>query len=492
MTNKKIIFLYPSTNNKTEEGEKDNFILGKMSSLELSIAYLSNYLAKKFEGIEIEYIDLRLEPKSYGIETILDELSRKKYDYVAITCYSRNYLKVIEISSLIKKYNDKIKVIVGGFHPTIFPDDFRKFPKLFDYIIRGEGEIPLYNVVAGKFDNQKKPIIIRAPKKTKLNEFSPIDLNIFNKYENKIDFSDIPIYISRGCIFNCSFCISRRKTCGLKKYRSLELDNILKQLEILKKYNPKRVVITDPLFGVDKKWFQSVVKMIGRETKDFRVKVEMHVDIINQNKIEHLLANNIDLTIGFESASPSMLYLMNKTNDPARYIENAKHIIKKYGNSNQELMINILLGHPGESRNTITESFDFLTKNIKTGSVLTKFSLFRLYPGTPVYYYSNFFEFFFKTRFYLKKWWEHDLDYGIVPSLIDPSANLSIMDELSFIRLKIQDFIEKSVVYKENMPIGYKLFFLKYTNKIRKTYQYLIPKFNNCLKRISSHAEAGI
>jgi hypothetical protein len=151
-------------------------------------------------------------------------------------------------------------------------------------------------------------------------------------------------------------------------------------------------------------------------------------------------------------------------------------------------MLNILLGHPGENKNTLSETFDFLTKNIKTGSVLTKFSLFRLYPGTPVYYHSGFFEFFFKTRFYMKKWWERDLDYGIVPSLIDPSGSLSIMDELYFIRLKIQDFIEKGAVYKENMPIGYKLFFLKYTNKIRKTYQYLIPKFKNCLKYVSNYS----
>ncbi|MHA1372300.1 MAG: B12-binding domain-containing radical SAM protein, partial [Promethearchaeota archaeon] len=473
----KVLFINPPVNKITEESEALNLISGSKNSIELNFAYLDAVL-KSINGVKTDYIDFRIE-KDDIINVLLNEKKNFDFNIAAISCYSRNYLSTIRIAKLIKKIDNDIIVIVGGFHPTINPTDFIFNNAPFDYVVRGEGENAILQIFNQGLKSRKKPVIINSSVIKNLDEIPLINLGLYLKYKDQLDFNNIYIYFSRGCINDCSFCISRDDTCGMKKYRVLSPSKALKQLKILEKYNPNRIIIQDPIFGVNPNWFKSILSLLGNyKERPYGIRLETHIDLLNKDKINLLRKNRINLTVGFESASRKMLYLMNKTKDPNLYLKRMINLITNYCNSENELMINLLFGHPGETKTTISETFQFLDKHINSlNGIVTKFSIFRLYPGTTIYKHTKFFERILGSRFYYKEWWYLDADYSILPSLLDPSRDLTLHDEFSLLLQKVETYFNDLIFNEKNLSIRFKFFYLKFLMNIKRTYTNLIPKF---------------
>ncbi|MHA1748589.1 MAG: B12-binding domain-containing radical SAM protein [Promethearchaeota archaeon] len=493
----RILFIYPPVNKETIAGEKKNLIKYESWPIELSFAYLDSFIKEKMPDIESEYLDFRCESPD-DLEGSLYEVKNSfNFNVVAITCYSRHYLSTLKLCTLVKKLDNSILTIVGGFHPTVRPKDFIFKGSPVNFVVRGEGEIALYKIIRKYLENPSialnENVIVEKNEKIDINELPLINLELFRKYEKMLNFKQIYVYFSRGCINECSFCIAKSSTCGLKRYRTLKPCNVRKQLSKMEQYDPEKIVIQDPIFGVNPKWYDEVVSILGSREGDYRVKIETHVDLLNQRKINHLFNNKIDLTIGFESASHRMLYLMNKTTNPRRYVERTNEILKMFANSSQELVLNVLLGHPGELDDSITDTFGFLESNReKMNNVVVKFSLFRYYPGTTIEKHINFFKKIFGTRIYAREWWHLPMDHSILPSLIDPSRILTLNDELSVISKYTENFI-KDIVYK-NKDIGMlnKLFYLQYLSRIKRTYQELEIKVKDLRENLSENKDLGL
>ena len=125
MKNKKLLFIHPTANQKTRENEAKNLISGKRQEfIELSFAYLDSYLKEKIPSIETRYLDFRFEYKKDIDSVLLKAKEEFDFTHVGLTCYSRHYLNCVEIARKIKQIDGKTVVIVGGFHPTVKPEDF--------------------------------------------------------------------------------------------------------------------------------------------------------------------------------------------------------------------------------------------------------------------------------------------------------------------------------------------------------------------------------
>ncbi|MEX2726258.1 MAG: radical SAM protein [Candidatus Sigynarchaeum springense] len=475
-----ILFIYPPITNETSRGLESNLISGSTISPEISFLYLETYLRSKIPGIEIAYLDFRIEDMNDAENTLSNVLNEGMFGYVGITCYSCHYLTSIAIARIVKKINKDIVIIIGGFHPTTCPDDFTFPGSPIDYVVRGEGEISLYQILARGDKVVSSPRVVEGTQIDKLDEIPPISLELFEKYKEKMDFSDLPVYFSRGCTFDCSFCISREGTCGLKRYRVLSPSKAITQLEILESYNPNRITIMDSLFGANRKWFDTITSLMQKKNRPYKVKVEAHVDILSDEKLHALIKSGIDLTVGFENASPQQLVLMNKTKDPMRYIYNMNRIIDTFFHSGRELVVNILIGFPGETRRTIDETFAFLARSSpKLDSTLLKFSLFRIYPGTPVFRYTPFFHDVFGSIFYTKDWWYHDVDHSLFPSIVDPSRHLDLISEITYVRDKINTLYADLVSRGGVSSVTYKLAFIRHLSRVNRSYDGLKDRIVN-------------
>jgi anaerobic magnesium-protoporphyrin IX monomethyl ester cyclase len=474
MLPRNILFIYPPITRETRRGLESNLLNGQAITPEISFLYLEAYLRSKIPGIEIEYLDFRIEDYDHAETILVNMLNNGRFGYVGITCYSSHYLPSMIMARMIKKINKEIVTIVGGFHPTIFPQDFTFPGSPVDYVIRGEGEVSLYQLLMRGSEVVPSPRVVEGVLIDNLDEIPLVSLNLVEKYKSRMDISDLSVYFSRGCTFNCSFCVSRENTCGLKRYRTLSPNRAIAQLELLESYDPKRITVTDSLFGGNQKWFDTITTLMQKKHRPYKVKVEAHVDILNDRKLQALIKSEIDLTVGFENASPQQLALMNKTADAARYVQNMSHIIESFYGSGRELVINILLGHPGETRKTIDETFGFLDgASPKLDATMLKFSLFRLYPGTPVFQNAKFFEDMLGSVFYLKDWWYYDVDHSLFPSIVDPSRKLDLISEISYVRDKINSFYKEIISRGDFSSVVYRLAFTRQLFRVNRSYDNL-------------------
>ncbi len=493
MLQRNILFIYPPITSETSRSLESNLLNVSTISPEISFLYLESYLRDKIPGIEVDYLDFRIEEWNQAETILASMLNDGRFGYVGITCYSCHYLPSMAIARIIKRMNKDIVIIVGGFHPTIYPEDFTFQGSPIDYIIRGEGEISLYRLLAQGSKAVPSPHVVEEVLIDNLDEIPPVSLKLFEKYKKKMDFSDIPVYFSRGCMFDCSFCVSRENTCGLKQYRVLSPNRAVAQLELLESYKPKRITIQDSLFGGNKKWFDTITAALQEKDRPYKIKAEAHVDILNENKLQALIKSDIDLTVGFESASHQQLVLMNKTADPARYVQKMGRIIDTLFRSGRELVINVLIGFPGETRRTIDETFAFLEgSSSKLDATLPKFSLFRIYPGTPVFQNARFFEDVLGSVFYSKDWWYHEVDHSLFPSIIDPSRHLDMISEISYVRDRINTFCKNMVAGGGISSMAYKLAFTRYLSRVNRSYDGLKERIasirNNAPKKPSKMA----
>lgn len=493
MLPKSILFVYPPLTAETTRGLESNLLDQSTIKPEISLLYLESYLRKKIPGVEIDYLDFRIEDWNRAEGILSNLLNNGRFGYVGITCYSCHFLPAIAIARIIKRINEGIVTIVGGFHPTTRPQDFCFQGSPIDYIVRGEGEVPLSRLVLEGRGAVSSPRVVEAVPIERLEEIPPFSLGLVEKYKNKLDLSDLPVYFSRGCTFDCSFCISRDGTCGLKRYRVLPPYKALEQLELLEPLEPERITIQDSIFGVGQGWFDEVLALVQKRHPPYKVKVEAHVDILNDSKLQALVNSKVDLTVGFESASPQQLVLMNKTMDPTRYVQRMRRIIDTLFRSGRELVMNVLIGFPGETRGTIDDTFAFLDEaSSKLDSALLKFSLFRLYPGTPVFHDAKFFEALLGSVFYLKDWWFHDVDHSLFPSIVDPSRHLDLISEISYVRDKINSFYKELIGRGGVSPIAYKLAFTRHLSRVNRSYDNLKERIESLRNSVTSMTSRGV
>lgn len=221
--------------------------------------------------------------------TILTNLLKElNIDIVGLSVSSTFLKEAIKISSAIR---EKIgaKLIWGGIHPTLRPEECLKFA---DFVLQGEAENTLLQVIENLSAQSKINIpglwfkeegtIKSGPKTllaTSLDDLPFPDFNQSNKYyiERNTLFSGDPAYnekdfgklynftyhilSSRGCPFNCSYCsnqlIKRLYPNSANSIRRRSVDNIIAELQMAKeRLGVKRISFMDECFGSDKEWLK--------------------------------------------------------------------------------------------------------------------------------------------------------------------------------------------------------------------------------------------
>lgn len=206
-------------------------------------------------------------------KTTYDELNN--FDVVGLSVMTPQLPHALEIVNSLKPH---VKVVWGGVHCFLDPlSVVKKFPH--HYAIAGDGEIPfvtLLDFFAGKLSKEslltqkgicffeKEPVINPPFFVKNLDELA--DLNYFDlpeleSYVNQWNFffqQNIPtlqLLTSRGCHWECSFCINDVYRIHGAQYRSKSLAKIRRESEeILKKFEIKIVEPQDEDFFFDRKF----------------------------------------------------------------------------------------------------------------------------------------------------------------------------------------------------------------------------------------------
>ncbi|RLB57768.1 MAG: hypothetical protein DRI90_17595, partial [Deltaproteobacteria bacterium] len=160
----------------------------------------------------VDVVDLDLEKALGPVD--LSRIVEPDYDLIGISCYSSyDYLKVMAIGAELRRLSPRAWLVTGGYHPSARPLDFTGEDSPFDYVVVGDGELPLKRLVIALADGQRPSEQVRSPEPLGNLRLASYDWRLLERYRPvaRQVASQAEIYLSRGCPFDCSFCMERAK-----------------------------------------------------------------------------------------------------------------------------------------------------------------------------------------------------------------------------------------------------------------------------------------
>ncbi len=102
----------------------------------LGLLYVAGYLEKNTNH-NITVIDSQVEKLNYNV--LSSRISSIEPDVIGLTAMTMTLIDVIKTIQVIKKLNNSIKIVLGGPHVHLFPEETINLEDV-DYLVLGEGE----------------------------------------------------------------------------------------------------------------------------------------------------------------------------------------------------------------------------------------------------------------------------------------------------------------------------------------------------------------
>ena len=179
-----------------------------------------------------------------AIQSVAEKILLHEPEIVGIGTYIWNAREVNELIHIIKKVSPKTNIVLGG--PEVTHQPFRVNFSDADYIIQGEGDLAFYKLCKEILDDNKPSEKIL---KTSMPSLESVKLPY--KYYSDDDIQNRYIYveISRGCPFECEFCLSSMD----EKVRAFDLDEVLGEFETLWQRGARNFKFIDRTFNLNMK-----------------------------------------------------------------------------------------------------------------------------------------------------------------------------------------------------------------------------------------------
>jgi radical SAM superfamily enzyme YgiQ (UPF0313 family) len=381
---------------------------------------LGSYLAPFFP---IDYADFEITIGRPNSDIQLKRFKRKvteyfsnsDFDILGLSCWtSLSYKATLAVARICRElYPDKL-IVVGGYHPTARPNEFRTEDNVIDYVIRGEGEHTLKEL-AENFETNGRPektTIINGPFFSQ-EEFVEYDWSIVDKFI-RTNFGghlrNAYIVLSRGCPYNCSFCMEPLKD---HKWRALTPEQSIKEIvKVAEKYHPQAIPISDACFGLNRKWRKDFLRRLVDVKPEFLVILETRAEFLDSEDVELLSHLNVEVQFGIESCSEKILLLMQKTNHPKMYLDKFRKISHQLSDKGVIHRASLIFNHPGETEQTLHETFAFIDTEIsrKGTSLIWANHGYMHFPGCELDSNKEFYEKNFGSKFLRDRWWLEDGD----------------------------------------------------------------------------------
>ena len=168
----------------------------------------------------------------------------------------------------------------------------------------------------------------------------------------------LPIITSRGCPFECTFCLAS-SMCGTR-FRTRSPKKVLDELEWMRDVHHADIfALYDDTFTFDKKRANSICDEMKARKFDLPWDCRTRVDQITTEILTKLRNANCQLVhFGVESGSQKMLDAMKKHTT----VEKNAWAIKLSKEVGISVAISVVVGYPGETQEMLKETFDFIKK----------------------------------------------------------------------------------------------------------------------------------
>ncbi len=198
---------------------------------------------------------------------------------------------------------------------------------------------------------------------------------------HRLDKNIAEIHSSKGCVARCTFCHRFEK--GI---RYIPVDILRTRIQhLVENYNLGFLVFADENFGTDRRWLRHFCEMIEPFDLLWRV-AGMRVNCITPDVLDLMKAAGCTSVVyGMETGSARMLQVMEKKTKVEQNFDAMKWTI----DAGLYSIIQLVIGMPGESPDTIDETIEFcktsLTLRKDQNSNNLSINYAQALPGTPLY-----------------------------------------------------------------------------------------------------------
>ena len=322
----------------------------------LAVRYLRAYT--KDMGYECKIKEFSINDRE---EHVLEQIIEEEPDVVAISTYIWNVEMVERLANLIKIVNPSIEIVYGG--PEVSYDSmiFLKNNE-GEYVIEGEGENTYREFIEYKLGKREiesiRGLYYKKEGNVLYNGSRPamsLDDVVF-PYEEDEDLSNKIVYYesSRGCPFNCKYCLS--STSHGVRFKSI--DKVLKELQFFIDKKVKLVKFVDRTFNCNTKHSMAIWNFLINADTNTHFHFEISADILKDEEIELLRKAPLDrfqFEVGVQTTNDDVLRNINRFVNFSDIKEKVQELLS-IRNIKQHL--DLIAGLPGEDYDSFVRSFN--------------------------------------------------------------------------------------------------------------------------------------
>lgn len=322
----------------------------------LAVRYLNNFTKDlDYEGKIKEFTINDREGR------ILEEIIKEKPDIVAFSTYIWNVELISRVANLIKRVNPNIEILYGGPEVSF---DSRSFLKhnVGEYVIEGEGEKTYREFILYKLGKIKLEEVRGLHYKINdviySNEKRPLmsmDEIVF-PYEEDEDLSNKIVYYeaSRGCPFNCKYCLSSTS----HGVRFLDIDRVLDDLMYFINKKVRLVKFVDRTFNCNSKFAMAIWDFLIKQDTNTQFHFEISADILKPQEIELLSKapkGRFRFEVGVQTTNDEVLRNINRF---VNFSDIKEKVLEIEALRNIDQHLDLIAGLPGEDYESFKKSFN--------------------------------------------------------------------------------------------------------------------------------------
>jgi protein-L-isoaspartate O-methyltransferase/radical SAM superfamily enzyme YgiQ (UPF0313 family) len=357
------------------------------------------------------------------------------YDIIGFSVYSSfDHLKCEALAQLARELYPQALIVAGGYHPSACPEDFVYPGSPYDVAVVGEGERPLVTIIESVEGGEPLRETVLGPMAIDDMSTLPVsDWSLLERYRPiaRRYASQAQIYLSRGCPYDCAFCMERVKR--ETSWRPLPVERALEEIQSLHSFidlDGWTLYVADALFGMKRSWRREFLEGLARLNLPIqKIWFLIRVDLVEEEDLRLFRDANASPGFGLESGDPVMLKTIRKKGRLDDYLLQMEVIAAKAREIDLPWGANVICGHPGETPATLERSAAFLKRLFLDPKGTTGFlsvDPFRLYPGSPIDAERGHYERTYGTRFHRPGWW-NDGDPEFLSEWVDPSRELDYL-----------------------------------------------------------------
>ena len=309
--------------------------------------------------LEVELGNPVVTEQTHFLEQATARLFGEGADVVAFDCWTaQQYSATVALAEALRRERPQTVIAVWGYHPTVRPDDFTYDGTPFNWLLEGEAENALRDVVekvaGGDRDVSGCRVVVGAPL-AHTAEDAP-DYAAYHLARPGMD--SLGIYLSRGCPYHVTACQLRPGGSG---WHGFAPEVALQLLDELTALQPKAIDILDPSFGYDAAWRTAVLeRMAAVYHRTVPISIRTHAEALTRKDLDKIYAANLRLRLDLETLSVSLLSRRETVPSPARAVEHAVDLITYANAKGIATTVGLVFNQPGETEETAAETLEVL------------------------------------------------------------------------------------------------------------------------------------